>query len=171
MFAISWPNLSREWVEKYESWPWSSQFEPKGGHNEAKTSYSNEPNKVHIFWEGHKILQNIHRRFDRYYMGDETNLRWRVCKFCDLFRIYELYVICFLGTIHLRRRQIFTIFDPYPPTIGIPAKCLWMGFLILMYCDLWIIGTWGHPSPLRLADILNNFKQIHTYINLFFSLL
>ena len=29
-----------------------------------------------------------------------------------------------LGTIHLRRRQIFTIFDPYPPTIGIPAKCL-----------------------------------------------
>ena len=29
-----------------------------------------------------------------------------------------------LGTIHLRRRQIFMIFDPYPPTIGIPAKCL-----------------------------------------------
>ena len=28
------------------------------------------------------------------------------------------------GTIHLRRQQIFTIFDPYPPTIGIPAKCL-----------------------------------------------
>ena len=28
------------------------------------------------------------------------------------------------GTIHLRRRQIFTIFDPYPPTIGIPAKFL-----------------------------------------------
>ena len=23
------------------------------------------------------------------------------------------------GTIHLRSRQIFTIFDPYPPTIGI----------------------------------------------------
>ena len=52
-----------------------------------------------------------------------------------------------LGTIHLRRRQIFTIFDPYPPTIGIPAKCLWRGFLILMYCDLWTIGTWGYPSP------------------------
>ena len=29
-----------------------------------------------------------------------------------------------IGTIHLRRRQIFMIFDPYPPTIGIPAKCL-----------------------------------------------
>ena len=29
-----------------------------------------------------------------------------------------------LGNIHLRRRQIFTIFDPYLPAIGIPAKCL-----------------------------------------------
>ena len=54
---------------------------------------------------------------------------------------------CHRGTIHLRRRQIFTIFDPYPPTIGIPAKCLWRGFFILMYCDLLTIGTWGHPSP------------------------
>ena len=36
---------------------------------------------------------------------------------------------------------------PSPPTIGIPAKCLWRGFLILMYCDLLTIGTWGHPSP------------------------
>ena len=63
-----------------------------------------------------------------------------------------------LGTIHLRRRQIFTIFDPYPPTIGIPAKCLWRGFLILMYCDLWTIGTWGHPSPLRHADVLNGWS-------------
>ena len=52
-----------------------------------------------------------------------------------------------LGTIHIRRRQIFTIFDPFPPTIGIPAKCLWGEFLILLYCDLWTIGTWGHPSP------------------------
>ena len=50
-------------------------------------------------------------------------------------------------TIHLRSRQIFTIFNPYPPTIGIPAKCLWRGFLILMYCDLSTIGPWGHPSP------------------------
>ena len=28
------------------------------------------------------------------------------------------------GTIHLRRFQIFTTFDPYPLTICIPAKCL-----------------------------------------------
>ena len=25
--------------------------------------------KVHIFSEGHKILRNLHRRFDRYYTG------------------------------------------------------------------------------------------------------
>ena len=53
-----------------------------------------------------------------------------------------------LGTIYLdkpgRRRQIFTIFDPYPTTIGIPAIYLWRGFLILMY--LWTFVTWGHPS-------------------------
>ena len=24
--------------------------------------------KVDIFWEGHKILRNLHRRFDRYYI-------------------------------------------------------------------------------------------------------
>ena len=63
------------------------------------------------------------------------------------------------GTIHLRRRQIFTIFDPYPPTIGIPAKCFWRGFLILMYCDFSTISTWGHPSPIRHADILNGWSQ------------
>jgi hypothetical protein len=65
----------------------------------------------------------------------------------------------YLGTIlHLRRWQIFTIFDPYPPTIGIPAKCLSRGFLILMYCDLLTIGTWGHPYPLRHADVLNGWS-------------
>ena len=25
--------------------------------------------KVHIFWEGHKILRNLHRRFDWHYIG------------------------------------------------------------------------------------------------------
>ena len=35
--------------------------------------------KVHIFWEGHKILRNFHRRFDRYYIH-MTNLRWRFRK-------------------------------------------------------------------------------------------
>ena len=25
--------------------------------------------KLHIFWEGHKILRNLHCRFDSYYIG------------------------------------------------------------------------------------------------------
>ena len=45
--------------------------------------------KVHIFWEGHKILRNLHRRFvlcsnGQIYGGD-------FAKFCGLLRIYELY--------------------------------------------------------------------------------
>ena len=37
--------------------------------------------KVHIFWEGHKILHNLHLRFDHYYIeqiysGDFTNFLW-----------------------------------------------------------------------------------------------
>ena len=48
--------------------------------------------KVHIFWEGHKILRNLHRRFvlcsvSQIYGGD-------FAKFCGLLRIYELYEYC-----------------------------------------------------------------------------
>ena len=46
--------------------------------------------KVHIFWEGNKILRNLHRRFvlcsaSQIYSGD-------FAKFCGLLRIYELYL-------------------------------------------------------------------------------
>ena len=45
--------------------------------------------KVHIFWEGYKILQNLHQLFVlctacQMNGGDFT-------KFCGLLRIYELY--------------------------------------------------------------------------------
>ena len=46
----------------------------------------------------------------------------------------------------LKTSANFHDFWPLPPTIDIPSKCLWRGFLILMFCDLWTIGTWGHPS-------------------------
>ena len=35
--------------------------------------------KVHIFWEGHKILQNLHLTFDWHYLH-RTEVRWRFCK-------------------------------------------------------------------------------------------
>ena len=78
---------------------------------------------------------------------DSSNHSKKTMAQLHIFQSIALCDFTLFGTIHLRRRQIFTIFDPYPPTIGIPAKCLWRGFLILMYCDLWTIGTWGHPSP------------------------
>ena len=45
--------------------------------------------KVHIFWEGHIILQNLHQLFvlctaTQIIGGD-------FAKFCGLLRIYELY--------------------------------------------------------------------------------
>ena len=47
-----------------------------------------EVSKVHILWEGHKILRNLHHRFvlcsnGQIYSGD-------VAKFCGLLKIYEL---------------------------------------------------------------------------------
>ena len=65
----------------------SSTYWPK------KISQSNKikGDKLHIFWEGHKFLQNLHRRFvlcsnGQIYGGD-------FAKFCGLLRIYELYYI------------------------------------------------------------------------------
>ena len=48
----------------------------------------NKTVKVHIFWEGHKMLQNLSRRFvlcsaSQIYGGDFE-------KFCGLIKIYEL---------------------------------------------------------------------------------
>ena len=59
--------------------------------------------KVHIFWEGHKILRNLHRRFDRYYIGQIYGVDF--AKICGLLRIYEL------EQIFLRKIRIFGIQD------------------------------------------------------------
>ena len=45
--------------------------------------------KVHIFWEGHKILRNLHLKFD--YSTHSQILCGDFAKFCGLLRIYELY--------------------------------------------------------------------------------
>ena len=43
-----------------------------------------EADKVHKFWEGHKLLPNLHRGNSQIYARDFV-------KFCALLRIYELY--------------------------------------------------------------------------------
>ena len=50
---------------------------------------SDHVDKVHIFWEGHKILQNLQCRFDWHYIGQIYGGDYS--KFCGLLRIYELY--------------------------------------------------------------------------------
>ena len=45
--------------------------------------------KVHIFWEGYKILRNLLRRFDWHYIGQIYDGDF--AKFCGLLRIYELW--------------------------------------------------------------------------------
>ena len=42
--------------------------------------------KVHIFWEGHKILRNLHQLFDWQYIGQIIGGDF--AKFCGLLRIY-----------------------------------------------------------------------------------
>ena len=46
--------------------------------------------KVHIIWEGHKILRNLHRRFVLCSNGQICDEDF--AKFCGLLRIYELYI-------------------------------------------------------------------------------
>ena len=50
--------------------------------------------KVHIFSEVHKILWNLHCRFERYYI--EQIYSGNFAKIYGLLRIYELYQIFFL---------------------------------------------------------------------------
>ena len=45
--------------------------------------------KVHIFWEGHKILRNLHLTFDFVYCSQSKDGDFG--RFCGPFRIYELY--------------------------------------------------------------------------------
>ena len=45
--------------------------------------------KVHIFWEGHKILRNLHLTF--VLCSVSQKLGGDFAKFCGLLRIYELY--------------------------------------------------------------------------------
>ena len=50
---------------------------------------SEQPGKVHIFREGHKILQNLPLTFDCMCCSQKQGEDF--AKFCGLFRIYELY--------------------------------------------------------------------------------
>ena len=83
LLAISRPNLRQEPI-KLILWNWQN-MEKTPGSAVLQASVG----KVHIFWEGHKILWNLHRRFDRYYIGQIYCGDF--AKICGLLRIYEFY--------------------------------------------------------------------------------
>ena len=51
------------------------------------TSKKKHSVKIHIFWEGHKILRNLHHRF----VLCSNSQIYDFAKFCGLLSIYELY--------------------------------------------------------------------------------
>ena len=57
--------------------------------------------KVHIFWEGHKVLRNLHQLFDGQYIGQIIG--GDIAKFCGLLRMYELWLLtlrCWISVLH-----------------------------------------------------------------------
>ena len=67
--------------------------------------------KVHIFWEGHKILRNLHDRFDRYYIGQIYGGDF--AKICGLLRIYELYQ--YMHSLKIEFHGLLLFFIPLFP--------------------------------------------------------
>ena len=64
-------------------WPVWTKIHLSLGFEETYRNYSitdqSSPNfvKVHIFWEGHKILRNIHLTFDWHYIQSKVRRRFR----------------------------------------------------------------------------------------------
>ena len=86
---LKWPKNAAAFQD------WVSLIKKKGSlHLHWRLKYTwiktgKEIYKVHIFWEGHKILQNLHRRFEWHYIRQIYGRDF--AKFCCILRIYELY--------------------------------------------------------------------------------
>ena len=78
-----------------------------------------------------------------------------------------MYLICTysLGTIHLRGRQIFTIYDPYPYPSAFLQNAYEGDFWSLCTLTFWPSAHGDTPAPLRRADILNGLSLIVLWLN------
>ena len=71
--------------------------------------------KVHIFWEGHKILRNLHRRFDQYILH-RTNLRWRFRKILwPSQNIWTLYTLGVSPSLVSRWHEGYSFWSSWGP--------------------------------------------------------
>ena len=154
---------------------------------------SGTPNcKIHIFWEGHKILWNLHRRFDCVYIG-------QIC----LLRMYELYLICILlqrffryhdhmfnKALHEKKRrsavhvmpyglifkqcfpQCFNVFFTYFVTLTIfPAVLAGISYLSKLYSIFILNEYWRIKCQLIWDFFVCDFKgQLKFRMDIFSSL-
>ena len=82
-------------------WPWAEKSETslilQGNILGSIVNWSStagivvKVSKVHIFWEGHKILRNLHHWFVLWTASQIIGGYF--AKFCSLLRIYELYLV------------------------------------------------------------------------------
>ena len=121
--------------------------------------------KVHIFWEGHKILWNLHQLFDWQYIGQIIGGDF--AKFCGLLRIYELYLLCaqpqwrkttswqyslcFLF-IHNFRNMFVTFFHNFITNFQISGAA---------FCQQKVSVWWQKTNSWRYSLCLSRFRYIH----------
>ena len=73
-----------------------------------------DPSNSNGYQDGRSLfLQHVHRVAS--YVKNQKNVIPIIWD--DMLRTIPAHILQ-VGTIHLRRRQIFTIFDPYPPPVG-----------------------------------------------------
>ena len=89
--------LSISWNASQPSMALSTPYTAKSAKSEIESRHTYEIfrgnkvklSKVHIFWEGHKILRNLHQLF--VLCSASQIIGGDFAKFCGLLRIYELY--------------------------------------------------------------------------------
>ena len=91
--------------------------------------------KVHIFWESHKFLQNLHHRFvlcsnGQIYGGD-------FAKFCGLLRIYELYKLFSRHSWYIAIAHIHFFWSACKARNFNPISRVEIAWLVCWWCDGW----------------------------------
>ena len=114
--------------------------------------------KVHLFWEGHKILPNLHRRFDRYYILDKSTV-----EILQTFVVFSEYPDFFwqFWSLQFQRKNKTMI------TVELKHKSIHrMGTKMSLKCGLlWQNCVLANLGQLVLADIYNC-NAIYTLQNL-----
>ena len=122
--------------------------------------------KVHIFWEGHKILRNLHRRFVLCSNGQIYGGCF--AKMCGLLRIYELYynvALHFWSWARAFMLFLYLLFFPLPGKYRTEAvlwnnlhdeiiiQLFWTSFEILKQMISWLL-------KFGLSEKYTKFKKI-----------